>query len=93
METHGHEARWVEARYIRGLLSIGKTKSYAVIAEIERTSEEPDAVLRIGNLVRVREDVLMRWISERGVAGGPAPSSTEGPDHHHDDDGAAPDAA
>ena len=42
-----------------------------VIAEIERTSEEPDAVLRIGNLLRVREDALMRWISGQGVAGGP----------------------
>jgi hypothetical protein len=61
----------VDAGFVRGLLSIGKTKSYDVIAEIERTSEEPDVVLRIGNLVRVREDALMRWISGQGVAGGP----------------------
>ena len=90
LEAHGHgPTRWVDAGAVRGLLSIGKTKSYDVIAEIERTSEEPDAVLRIGNLVRVRHDVLMRWIRDRGVAGGPAHPSTDGSDH----DGVAPDAA
>ena len=88
-ETHGHWPRWVDAGVVQGLLSIGKTKSYAVIAEIEGTSEETDAVLRIGNLLRVREDALMRWISRQGVAGGPARPSADGPDH----DGAAPDAA
>ena len=88
METHGHGPRWVDAGFIRRLLSIGRTKSYAIIAEIERTSEEPDAVLRIGNLVRVREDALMRWISGQGVAGSLAGYPTDGPDN-----GAAPDAA
>ena len=88
LETHGHGPRWVDAGVVQGLLSIGKTKSYDVIAEIERTSEEPDAVLRIGNLVRVREDALMRWIRDRGVAGGPIRPPADDPD-----DGAAPDAA
>jgi hypothetical protein len=51
-------------------------------------TEEPDAVLRIGNLVRVREDALMRWITGQGVAGSLTGSPTDDPD-----DGAAPDAA
>ena len=89
METRSHGPRWVDAGFVRGLLSIGRTKSYDVIAEIERTSEEPDAVLRIGNLLRVREDALMRWISGQGVAGSLTHSTADGPDH----DGAAPDAA
>ena len=88
METRSHGPRWVDASVVRDLLSIGRTKSYDVIAEIERTSEEPDAVLRIGNLLRVREDTLMRWISGQGVAGSLTHSTADGPD-----DGAAPDAA
>ena len=88
METHGHGPRWVDAGFVRGLLSIGKTKSYDVIAEIERTSNEPATVLRIGNLLRVREDALMRWISGQGVAGSPTLPPTDGPD-----DDAVPDTA
>jgi hypothetical protein len=81
LETHGHEPRWVDAGAVRGLLSIGKTKSYDVIAEIERrTSEEPDAVLRMGNLVRVKEDALMRWIRDRESRAAPsAPHRRPGP--------------
>ncbi len=60
------QKRWISTKTIRERLEISRTASYEIAKEIARRSDEPDAVVKRGRMLRVRDDLVERWIVENG---------------------------
>ncbi len=81
MEKQGGKTdkeQYVDTKYVREHLMVSRTKAYEIVREIEE-EYAPGAVLRFGRCLRVRKDVLLRWIDEQ-CAGGEDLGQSEGSD-------------
>jgi hypothetical protein len=64
MENQGGitgKEQYVDAKYIQEHLMVSRTKSYEIVQEIEE-GYALGAVVRIGDCLRVRKDVLCHWV-------------------------------
>ena len=64
MQTMSHNRRWVDAKHLQQRFTVGRTKAYAIIKDIENDGGM-GVVLRDGRLVRVAEDAVIRYEDAR----------------------------
>lgn len=57
--------RWIRASEIQDRLAVSRSKSYEIIDEIREKNYAPDATIKFGGNVRVREDMFLRWVLEQ----------------------------